>query len=356
VSKSGEYEEIKVTTGSSEITIRNKKEDVPEAHIPEEGQIIDDFDENYDPVDWADFLQYQRSTDHHGGTEVIEKSKFYESEADRPGRFYAIRLSRNRYGEVEIHLLSKFLRRLLQNYVSTQEFEGVTVKPTCINIRSPFVPLYHYLDEMKRAVQKDTEATTRDKASFSALEKLCETKLVANAWETAKDSIEHGRVTYADLWALYKPLDKVVVRASGKDGQLSIMRLNSVRNMRDYDYGNQFTFGQSAWTVTALQTTWDGRAFREELQTRTIPTFLGRKTIAELKIIPLDLHPAKDIIQREAESCGRLWDRLCDGEPRTMMYDGLATPLLVERRSYAMPAVRPEQQNVSFRPMDAGSI
>jgi hypothetical protein len=97
-----------------------------------------------------------------------------------------------------------------------------------------------------------------------------------------------------------------------------------------------------------LTTTWDGRAFRENLQTRTIPMFMGQKSITELRIIPLHLHPARDIIQQEAESCGQLWARLYDGEPRTMMYDGLATPLLVERSMFTMSPIRPEEQSVSI--------
>lgn len=127
---------------------------------PENEQNVDEFDENYEPENWADFLQYQRPV-RRGVPEIIENSTFYVPERYHSSHFYATSLYRNLRGEVKIHILSKFLRDLLQNCISTQGSESVVVEPTSINIRSPFTPLYHYLDDMKRAVHMDTKATKR---------------------------------------------------------------------------------------------------------------------------------------------------------------------------------------------------
>jgi hypothetical protein len=41
-------------------------------------------------------------------------------------------------------------------------------------------------------------------------------------------------------------------------------------------------------------------------------------------------------------------DRICNGEPRTMEYDGLVNPLVVKGRSFGVTAIRPEQEHVGF--------
>jgi hypothetical protein len=348
ISQSGDYEETKVMNGSYEIIVRSRLSN--KAGSPStttgEGQPSNISGENIGSEDGSDLIQYKKAGEQ--GSVVVEEKEFYKQQADGPGVASAICLCRDTFGEVEILLQSKFLRKLLQNYVSTQEFEGVLVKPTCIAIKMPFLPLFHYLDDMKAFVKHDIEATSRDRASFSTLEKLCESKLVAHAWETARDSVENGKVAYSDLWALYKPGEKVVVQGSGKSPQKSIMRLNSIRNEPEFDYyDSPVQNWEKIWTITAIQTSWDGIRFREKLRTMTLPTFLGLKSITELKVIPLHLHPDRAEIGRDATSYGKIWKELCDtGVSKSMRYDGLATPLLLAISPYTGRATRAEQQHV----------
>ena len=139
--------------------------------------------------------------------------------------------------------------------------------------------------------------------------------------ESLTPLLENNEITYALLWALFKPNDIIYTTCFGTGNQRCVI----------FDHGEEKTTvdGSKYHCLECRYLDFNGTTFGEALTHISIPKFRGTKRINTLKAFPLQYHQDTRTVKAELIECGRKFislmgahHRHCRGEAFIMEKDG----------------------------------
>lgn len=297
-----------------------------------------------DPEKWRDLFEYRREYKRDKEMTVVNEKDFHTASNGRIGLCMYRHFEKN---EIDVILWSPFLVELFRKATTGMKFERMSVSGYA-TIQSPYIPLYHCLEDMKLQIKKDEAADYWDRAQFNALYRMCTVGIIGKKFENINHNFIHEETNFLDLWALFKPGELAVTASFGSEE--SILRVRSIKRSAPENIFDcmQLLGKRKEWTIECTAMSWDASKFREESKNIKIKQFAGTKKITELEIYPLNYHKAGKQLKDMLTKRGRKWSELVSGKVRVMLCDGSATPFLVSRQMPFMePPLEPKHMHVS---------
>lgn len=185
--------------------------------------------------------------------------------------------------------IKQFLGKVLDGY------PGVFVHTDHIEVGAPFQPFLHRWEEFLRLEGEASEETKKD---VKLLKEVVQPEL-QKYLRAADECRTHGVIEYVNLWTIFRPGSLVYWN---RDGVESIVRLVNI--------DTHFAFAAEYFRLHCEQVDWNGQHFGYATPTLFISSYKGHKTITELDIFPLSMHPdPKGLKQRMVER-GRKFEQL----------------------------------------------
>ncbi|KXX78357.1 putative AAA family ATPase y4kL [Madurella mycetomatis] len=300
------------------------------------------------PENWEDLFEYRISDVF---TYRVVTKKIYSMGEDKGETSKGMILQKEKStGEVTVILVSRYLRQLLRDTSASVGME-MDIGSRQIRLSPPYAAIFHFLDDMKAEHASMTDTSPLQNANFAAMCRYFEEGAPSAEFQTARQNLAEGIITYKRLWALYKPGDLACMSTLGHP---EVVRIHSA-----VERGG--LFGEPVWEITVIQISWDGRTQRFQRSKRAVqqPRFSVSRKIRSLKLVPLAY---LDEVERAAmvESVterGKKWAKLCTGKPITMSYKGSAIPYLVNPGMPWADAPRPEEEFIEGRVIvDPGAV
>ncbi|KAF8847949.1 hypothetical protein BDZ45DRAFT_811180 [Acephala macrosclerotiorum] len=187
--------------------------------------------------------------------------------------------------------------------------------------------LFHYLPELE-----SYRASHADTASMEHLDLLidCVTEIYAPTTQRLLPLLEHGKITYDLLWALFKPNTPVYTTCFGtkKPRCVTYDSAEEMINMSKKKY----------LSMDCRFFDFDGKTSGMASMELRIPKFRGTKRIDTLPAFPLKYHPDEKQVKSDLVECGRKFVRLigthhchCQGEA-FLMHQGEPVKFSVDSR------------------------
>lgn len=208
-------------------------------------------------------------------------------------------------------------------------YPGVLNDSSSILLTEPYAPLYHYKDELVRAINSACSEELSERF-FTVSNRFSS----ANH-EKARNFIENNVTTFDTLWALYKPGELLISEDEFDQPTLhyftACARRTGPGNFRDVMAGTMYENSmqqRSIWCIDAWSMKWDGstRRLSRHLTTWAIAQFSGSRNITSLEVYPLRFYDGKfgDDIQSKLQLRGHQWKKLISSPPICQNYEGPA--------------------------------
>ncbi|KAF2184022.1 P-loop containing nucleoside triphosphate hydrolase protein [Zopfia rhizophila CBS 207.26] len=185
---------------------------------------------------------------------------------------------------------SPLLKPLLEDVF--EGYDGVTAGLKKLTFSKPFAPFFYRWSRFKKAVEGETDGSTRAHAQllYDVLSKELDDTIT-----TYQDLLSHGVSTYNYLWTLFKPGDILLCQLKGEDMMMKLQ--NS-----DYESGG---FGLFAKYVD-----WNGSFFGYASCKFTVHPFEGTKPITDLEAHPIQFNSEAGAIESRLASRGKRFGEL----------------------------------------------
>lgn len=201
-----------------------------------------------------------------------------------------------------VQVRSPLLKKILSEQLSAYPDYSVATGPFAMEFSAPFRPLLHVWDTIVRLMDEHPDPISRDhvKVLHDVLAKEFERHL-----KVVEECRSTGRITYGDLWAIYKPGELLYRKyPSSKD---RIIKMLSAKY--DFDLDNNECF-----IIDGEWVCWDGNRFGLAAASFSFYPQDEVMNIAELHTMPLDLHPDQKAIKERLLKRGQTYAKLTQTE------------------------------------------
>lgn len=178
-------------------------------------------------------------------------------------------------------------------------YRGITASLRRLVFRAPFHPFHYRWQRFGRILERQTVEDPVAAGYSQILYDLLRSEL-DYAMSEIKDMTDHGVITYAKLWALFEPGEHVV---AARDEQRQVFVVEG----SEYDSRNK----EPCLVVKARKIDWDGEKLGYVTKELKINRFTGTRSISELWVCPLALHPEREAIKARAIERGSKFRELC---------------------------------------------
>lgn len=286
---------------------------------------------------WKSRFEYRLKTASGDDFDTVTAAEFEFSKAAK-GTGLALSREKDKT-TVSIVILSSYICGLLQ---ATPGYQRLPMKVTTrsITIESPYEALFHYFEDMKtKHVEQVDTISEADRNDFAALDCYLTQGPPSEIFETARQSLEAGRIPFDQLWALYKP---GLLVCQMKVGAIEVLKVDNV-SMTKERMGDE-----KVLNIFTEQITWDLRRLEfKPIEVKVVQyPYATAKSLTNLSLVPLsDMCREEPSMIDKLIKRGEKWMDLCRKKPSTMDYAGKLTPFLVGRRSpWGRPAASEEEQ------------
>lgn len=225
----------------------------------------------------------------------------------------------NRRAEVlytELEIQSRHLIKALRKVIGT--YHGVDFTARTVSIVEPPRCLFHYQDELHRYAQESNNE--QEKSHIQLCLQYME-KTLHREIKISKSS-DSPELEHRDLWMAFKPGCLVYEKTNDIE---RVSRLRSIYEEEDDD--DELVL----WTLSTERIQYSGKDVGPTYHSIEIKRYTGCKSICELHIVPLHLHPEEERIRCDLLKRGRkylsLWGihhRSYDGAAHTFQVSGSA--------------------------------
>ena len=269
---------------------------------------------------WESYIWYRKMDDE--GNFVNSNPKEFDLNSSLANT-KSLTLTKFNEEKIELIISSPYLREHLLRLIDIDFYPGVTIGESKIIFKSPFVPLYHHMGEVRAAIMSDKNMTQSQRNDIETLNFFVTEGFPAKRYADVRSMISQGFIEFEKLWALFKTGDLVV----SKDpiGYKDISQVLSLKKEEEWSIDHY----ESIWVITLMKIVWkDGQFLKVSYQTR-VKIFNGSRKISDLQIYPLRSCEDRDHLRDAAIQKGKLWKKYAEGESVAMMYDGQAHNILV---------------------------
>lgn len=335
------------TVGDEKKGNKKEKDEDKEEKKSAEDKILSEEEKKglSDPSKWRELFEYRREYKRDKEMTVVSEKDFHTASNGRIGLCLYRHFEKN---EIDVILWSPFMVDHFRKAITGMNFERMNISGY-VTISSPYIPLYHCLEDMRTQVESDKSADYWDRAQFNALYRLCTEGFVGKRYEDMRHNFVRDETNFLDLWALFKPGQLAVTASFGSEE--SILKVRSIKRSAPENIFDcmQLLGRRKEWTIECTAISWDSSKFREEPKSIKIKQFAGSKKITELEVYPLSYHRDGEQLRETLKERGRKWSKLVAGKVRVMFCDGSATPFLVSRQMPFMePPLEPKHMHVSL--------
>jgi hypothetical protein len=297
-------------------------EELPAPTEPLE-DLVETEEETCTSANWMSYFSYKQQNQRDGPYTESSSDQF---DSDKPSKGKAFTLNKNYGAVIELSISSPYLRGHLLRVIDIEFYNGVNIGSSKTALAWPYTPLYHHLEEMRANIHNDHDATKSQRNDIDALHYFVTEGPPAKLYEDVRSKIAQGFIVYDEIWALFKPGDFAVLK--DPVGNNDICGIESVK-LEISPYGTIWG-PQYFWYMTLIKIAWKGGRFRRVSTRWRMESFTGSRKISDLQICPLWILDDRDSLKDAAIQRGKLWKKLHEGEPTTMVYDGQALCLLTE--------------------------
>lgn len=201
-----------------------------------------------------------------------------------------------------VQIRSPHLKKVLSEQLAAYPNYSVATSPFAMEFSAPFRPLLHAWDAIVRLMDEHPDPVTRDhvKVLHDVLAKEIEKHL-----KTVEECRSTGRITYGDLWTIFKPGELLYRKyPSSRD---RIIKMVSAKYDFDIDNAECFII-EGEWVC------WDGKSFGLASASYSFYPHDEVMNIAELHTMPLVLHPDQEAIKERLLKRGQTYARLTQTE------------------------------------------
>lgn len=191
---------------------------------------------------------------------------------------------------VQSPLLKKALSKVLKDY------PGITTTLKRLVFQAPFTPFIHRWSELKKAIEVEKDATTKE--HLLLLHKHLETELKEII--TARDDyIANKVITFDHLYTIFVPGSSIYSQEWGRDCASQFKQGNYFEHPK---YGPCFG-------INTQKVNWDGDKFGYESTQHLILAFAGTMKIEGLNAFPLEYHSNEKKIRSQLIKRGKLFEQ-----------------------------------------------
>ncbi|KAI9745900.1 MAG: hypothetical protein M1818_000581 [Claussenomyces sp. TS43310] len=308
------------------------------------------------PRNWTRRFQWRRENNTRNGEEyfVIE-SPYQDTDRIDKSQISLVHDEDLRGAPERVLIKSFKIQSKLREIPGIETFEEVRLNLNSVEIHSPFSPLFHYIEQLKKAVDSDETSTVFDKADMHALSMFCSQGPVGSMFQDIRRLIEQGLITAEQQWALLRPGILVIIKVLG---EIEVLRVKSIvlEDSRRGYYGDERNGDRY---IICTQIAWNGKSFGEREREIRLQKFPGSKRLVELDVCPLDSFPEDERTKILAATThrGKVWKELCES-PNAIPKDcdTRCLPLLSESRGYWDPFTGEERRSEPVETRISGRV
>jgi hypothetical protein len=193
-----------------------------------------------------------------------------------------------------IRVQSPLIRTALETVF--QGYKGIDTNLEKLKVAAPFHEFFYRWTEFVNARPPDDDANRLARVHFDLLFDIIRAEISPHL-EQASDLIKNGVVSYNYLWALFEPDSEVYTSINGHDQLCQLVE-------------GRYVGQPAAYELTCRFIDTDGEKFGFSTVKLKIPKFANLKTIADLDILPSDLHADVHEIRAKLLDRGRKYETL----------------------------------------------
>jgi Domain of unknown function (DUF7025) len=175
-------------------------------------------------------------------------------------------------------------------------YPGISMAPQQVEFTFPFRPFLHRWAEF---IKYEEEIADKEiERHLKLLRDIVEPEL--QPFFNAKDECEkHKVISFDSLWTIFSP------------GALVYWKINGTENIMRLTTSSQWlNMGRSQYRLLGQQVDWNGRYFGFAQVSRFIYEYDGTRSILDLEVMPLLMHPDCDAIKQRLINRGRKFEEL----------------------------------------------
>lgn len=178
-------------------------------------------------------------------------------------------------------------------------YRGITASLKRLVFKAPFHPFHYRWQRFGKILERQKGEDPVAAGYSQILYDLLRSEL-DYVMSEIQDMTEHGVVTYAKLWSLFEP-GELVIATNTLQQQICIVESS------EYKHNNS----DSHVIIKAKYIDWNGEMLGYSSKEFRIDRFSGTRSIAELELCPVTLHPDGEDIANKAVDRGRRFRELC---------------------------------------------
>ncbi|CAG8973280.1 hypothetical protein HYALB_00000042 [Hymenoscyphus albidus] len=248
--------------------------------------------------------------------------------------------------ETGIDIISPYLKKVICGVVkfdpSLDRFSDR------LSMRHPFQPFFHHWNDIEKAIGNDIGVQEDEKEAFEILKWVYEKYLpvkdpqstLKSQHESIRQYLESSEINYENLWAVYEPGTRVLVRDKLGEWQMLMVVSCELDLENESNHWSRQQRARPKWKVRMWQMTWNSakECFTRILWPRAIQPFLGTRQISNLQVLPLEYYEdktgklskmqAQSQLQQALEKRGNKWATFIkQNDPTCLYYEGPAAKL-----------------------------
>lgn len=178
-------------------------------------------------------------------------------------------------------------------------YRGITASLKRLVFKAPFHPFHYRWQRFGKILEKQKVEDPVAAGYSQILYDLLRSEL-HYVMSEIKDMTDHGVITYTKLWALFEPGQHVIADRGGE---------SQVYVVESSEYSNRDK--EPCLAVKARFIDWNGENLGYASKELKVTRFTGTRSIGELGVCPLTLHPEREEIQKKAVERGIKFRELC---------------------------------------------
>jgi hypothetical protein len=199
---------------------------------------------------------------------------------------------------IESTALRNALKAVIQNY------DYISFVTSEVRIPEPYECIYHHQAQLEEYAENADEPTKRDiRILLDELARKQETLR-----KDMKNLGEKGMISHDLLWTLFFPGCLVVGRPMMDEEQMFVVRHSILGSDRVDIFAFYIEFNGLKGDFGLRETSFE------------LTTFKGIKSIADLDVFPLDLHPNQEELKKKLINRGRRFEELCNAKPHEKLF------------------------------------
>lgn len=230
----------------------------------------------------------------------------------------------------EIDIVNPALWELLKEHLSWYPYHIFRGSPVTLN--SPFEPLVHEWDALKKAAEQTPKDDT-NKQAREDLDLLLKTISGGSSGDAKLDRYfkqrdvtrEQKTVQFDNLWTIFPPGTLVYGRPFQNEPQLFLVE--DCRTPWPDTDGRQ----QAAWRLTCWTYDWNGDLFQRTPFTLTFEPYEGHRPITSLPFYPFEYHSDISGITATLVERGKKFRMLCSAKEAPQMFEYNGDSMFVKR-------------------------